>query len=161
LRLLTERARSRHELAEALRRRGVPAEVTRQVLDRFREIGLIDDAAFAEQWVHSRHTGKGLGRRALVVELRRKGVADEVAGEALGEIDTGAEERRARQLVDRKLRGMSLGSRDERATAARRLAGMLARKGYGAGVAYRVVRDAITAHGVDVEEMGADSGFED
>ncbi|HVH24757.1 MAG TPA: regulatory protein RecX [Pseudonocardia sp.] len=158
---MTERARSRHELAEALRRRGVPAEAIREVLERFLEIGLINDAAFAEQWVHSRRTGKGIGRRALVVELRRKGVADEVAGEALEEIDTGAEERRARQLVDRKLRGMPLGSRDERANAARRLAGMLARKGYGAGVAYRVVREAITAHGADAEELGPDSGFDD
>ena len=113
--------------------------------ERFREIGLINDAAFAEQWVRSRHVRKGLGRRALVVELRRKGVADEVAGEALAELDTDAEERRARQLVDRKLRGLALDSPEQRTVAVRRLAGMLARKGYGAGVAYRVVREAIAA----------------
>src|SRR5580765_8358900 len=64
LRLLTERARSRHELATALRRKGVPDDAARAVLDRFGEVGLIDDATFAEQWVHSRHTGsRGLGKR--------------------------------------------------------------------------------------------------
>ena len=124
------------------------------MLDRFHEIGLIDDTAFAEQWVHSRHTAKGLGRRALAVELRRKGVDDEVAGEALSELDGEAEESRARELVERKLRSMVLDSPEQRVGAARRLAGMLARKGYGAGIAYRVVREAITAHGVDIEELG-------
>ena len=123
LRLLTERARSRHELALALRRKGVPEPAAGVVLDRFDEVGLVDDAAFAEQWVHSRHTGKGLGRRALAVELRRKGVADDVAGNALQELDVGAEEQRARGLVDRKLRGMRsrlAGTPGRRRAAARR-----------------------------------------
>ncbi len=154
LRLLTERARSRHELEDALRRKSVPEDAVRTVLDRFHEVGLIDDTAFAEQWVHSRRTGKGLGRHALAVELRRKGVADEVAGEALAELDGDAEEARARELVERKLRGVVLDSPEQRAGAARRLAGMLARKGYGAGIAYRVVREAITARGADVDELG-------
>lgn len=155
LRLLTDRARTRLELAQALRRKGVPDEAANAVLERYGEVGLIDDAAFAGQWVRSRHVGRGLGRRAIAVELRRKGVDDDVAGDALAGIDAGAEERRARQLVDRKLRGMAAGTREERTSAARRLAGMLARKGYEAGVAYRVVREAIAENGAEIEELGA------
>ena len=154
LRLLTERARSRHELEQALRRRAVPEEAVRATVARLREVGLINDGEFAEQWVRSRHVHKGLGRHALVVELRRKGVADDVAGEALEELDADAEESRARQLVERKLRGMVLDSPEQRAGAVRRLAGMLARKGYGSGIAFRVVRDAIAAHGADADELG-------
>jgi regulatory protein len=154
LRLLTERARSRHELEQALRRRAVPEEAVRATVARLREVGLINDGEFAEQWVRSRHVHKGLGRHALVVELRRKGVADDVAGEALEEIDADVEESRARQLVERKLRGMVLDSPEQRAGAVRRLAGMLARKGYGSGIAYRVVRDAIAAHGAEADELG-------
>jgi regulatory protein len=154
LRLLTERARSRHELEQALRRRAVPEEAVRATVARLREVGLINDGEFAEQWVRSRHVHKGLGRHALVVELRRKGVADDVAGEALEDLDADAEERRARQLVDRKLRGMVLDSPEQRAVAVRRLAGMLARKGYGSGIAFRVVRDAIAAHGAEADELG-------
>jgi SOS response regulatory protein OraA/RecX len=154
LRMLTERARTRHELADALRRKGVPEEAARAVLERFSDVGLIDDAAFAEQWVRSRHAGRGLGRRALAVELRRKGVGEELAGAVLETLDDEAEELRARQLVDRKLRTMALDNREQRAAATRRLAGMLARKGYGAGIAYRVVREAIAAHGADADELG-------
>jgi len=153
LRLLTDRARTRHELAEALRRKGVPDDAAEQVLGRFDEVGLIDDTAFAGQWVRSRHRYRGLGRRAIAMELRRKGVDDEIAGEALAEVDGEAEEQRARQLVDKKLRSMTVTGPEERVTAARRLVGMLARKGYGAGVAYGVVRAALAEHGA-AEELG-------
>jgi regulatory protein len=154
LRLLTDRARTRQELAQALARKGVPDEAAAEVLDRFAEVGLVDDAAFAGQWVRSRHTYRGLGRRAIAVELRRKGVADGVAKEALAEVDTESEDRRARELIDRKLRSMAVDTAEQRATAARRLVGMLARKGYGAGTAYRVVREALAEQGADADELG-------
>ena len=151
LRLLTDRARTRQELADALARKGVPADAAAAVLDRFDEVGLIDDAAFAGQWVRSRHRNRGLGRRAIAVELRRKGVADEVAGEALAEIDAESEDRRARELVHRRLRSLTVNASDQRA-AARRLVGMLARKGYSSGTAYRVVREALAERGAEVDE---------
>lgn len=154
LRLLTERARTRQELAQALRKRGVPDEAATVVLERFDEVGLIDDAAFAGQWVRSRHGRRGLARRAIAMELRQKGVADEVAQEALAEVDTSSEERRARELVDRKLRTVPADTPEQRTTAARRLVGMLARRGYPGGVSYRVVREALAAHGADVDELG-------
>jgi regulatory protein len=99
LRLLTDRARTRQELAHALARKGVPADAAAAVLDRFDEVGLIDDVAFAGRWVRSRHAHRGLGRRAIAVELRRKGVADDVAAEALGEVDAESEARRASATV--------------------------------------------------------------
>lgn len=154
LRLLTDRARTRLELAQALRRKGVPDEAAHTVLERFDEVGLIDDAAFAEQWVRSRHAYRGLGRRAIAMELRRKGVADEVAGEALAGVDAESEERRARELVDRKLRSLPVDTTERRGVAARRLVGMLARKGYSGGMSYRVVKDALAAAGADPDELG-------
>jgi len=154
LRLLTDRARTRQELAHALSRKGVPEEAAAVVLDRFAEVGLVDDAAFAGQWVRSRHTHRGLGRRAIAVELRRKGVADGVAKEALAEVDPESEDRRARELVDRKLRSTTVDTPEQRTKAAQRLVGMLARKGYGAGTAYRVVREALAEHGADADELG-------
>ncbi len=156
LRLLTERSRTRRELARALRERGVPDEAAGVVLERFDEVGLIDDAAFAGQWVRSRHNQRGLARRAIAVELRRKGVADDVADEALAEVDAASEERRARELVVGKLRTMPADTPERRAGAARRLVGMLARRGYPSGIAYRVVRDALAAHGADIDELGTE-----
>jgi regulatory protein len=140
LRLLTVRPRTRVELAQALVRKGVEDDVAEQVLGRLDEVGLIDDAAFAEVWVRSRHNFQGLSRRALAVELRRKGVADESAAEALAAVDGDAEEERARQLVRKRLR--VLDNADE-TTKIRKLVGMLARKGYAEGLAYRVVKDEV------------------
>ncbi len=86
LRLLTGAARTRADLAEALRRRGVPEDAAESVLDRLCEVGLVDDEAFAHAWVASRQAGRGLARRALATELRRRGVDDEVAARALAEV---------------------------------------------------------------------------
>ncbi|MBW0114368.1 regulatory protein RecX [Pseudonocardia sp. KRD-169] len=154
LRLLTDRARTRHELAQALKQRGVPDDASESVLSRFDEVGLIDDAAFAGQYVRSRHNHRGLSRRAIAMELRRKGVDDEVAGEALEEVDPESEEQRARELVDRKLRTVPADTPEQRKKAVNRLVGMLARKGYGGGIAYRVVREALAAHGAEIDELG-------
>lgn len=154
LRLLTDRARTVQELSQALHRKEIPDEVARKVLERFDEVGLVDDEAFAAQWVRSRHRARGLGRRAIAAELHRKGVAKEIAEEALTEIDAESEETRARELVDRKLRTVPVATKEQRVSAARRLVGMLARKGYGGDIAYRVVREAIAERGAEADELG-------
>jgi regulatory protein len=150
---LTGRARSRKELADKLASRRVPEEIATRLLDRFEEVGLVDDGAFARTWVSQRQSaaggGKGLARRALAQELRRKGVGDETAREALDELDPEAEEAAARELVRRKLRTLS---RFDDTTATRRLVGMLARKGYSSGLAFAVVRDELAAAGRDEPE---------
>src|SRR3954470_543124 len=84
---LTGRARTRPELATKLSSRDVPDDIATRLLDRFEEVGLVDDAAFAREWVEQRQSGRGLARRALAMELRRKGIDDETAREALDEID--------------------------------------------------------------------------
>lgn len=140
--------RTRAELAATLAKRGVPDEVAEAVLGRFAEVGLIDDALFAQLWVTSRHTGRGLAGRALSQELRRKGVDDETASAALATLDPEQERVTARALVDRKLRSTRDLSPDARV---RRLAGMLARKGYSGGLAFAVVREALAEEGAAVE----------
>ena len=147
---LTGRARSRSDLAAKLSQRNVPEEVAVRLLDRFEEVGLVDDAAFARDWVEQRQSGRGLARRALAQELRRKGVDDEVAREALDEIDPEHEVEAARSLVRRKLRSVS--DLDQQ-VAVRRLTGMLARKGYPPSVAFRVVREELDADLVDPEHL--------
>jgi regulatory protein len=139
---LTGQARSRKELSDKLASRNVPDEIAIALLDRFEEVGLVDDEAFARSWIASRQPGKGLARRALAQELRRKGIDDEVARDALDEVDPADEEAAARALVRKKLRTLS---RVDDTTATRRLVGMLARKGYSSGLAFAVVRDELAA----------------
>ncbi|RKN49201.1 regulatory protein RecX [Micromonospora endolithica] len=149
LRQLAVRPRTRAELAGALAKRGISDEVSAEVLDRYDEVGIIDDAAFARAWVSSRHAGRGLSRRALANELRQRGVDGEVAGEALGELDEETEAATARTLVERKLRS----ARGEPDAVFRRLVGMLARKGYPPGVAIRAVKDALAAQSAEAAEF--------
>jgi regulatory protein len=150
---LTGQARSRAELATKLAKRRVPEDVAERLLDRFEEVGLIDDAAFARLWVESRQPGKGLGRRALAQELRRKGIDDEVAKSALAEVEPEDEEAAARELVRRKLRSMR---NLDRVTATRRLTGMLARKGHSGDIVWRVVREELDSGGLDEPEDRSD-----
>lgn len=144
---LTASAKSRRELADALAAKDVPDEVATTVLDRFEEVGLVDDAAFADTWVRSRQTSRGLSRRALRHELRRKGVDDAVIAESLEQIDPDSERAAAQELVARKLRSGRGLDADRRA---RRLIGMLARKGYPAGLATAVVREALATEGAEL-----------
>ncbi|MFD4789015.1 recombination regulator RecX [Streptomyces sp. NPDC058459] len=153
LRLLTGTPRTRKQLADGLRKREIPDEVAEEVLSRFEEVGLVDDSAFADAWVESRHHGRGLARRALARELRTKGVDPALIDEAVGQLDSEQEEATARELVDRKLRATRGLDRDKRL---RRLAGMLARKGYPEGMALRVVRQALEEEGEDTEFLAAD-----
>lgn len=140
LRLLTQRARSRAELADALSTRGVPAEAAGAVLDRFTEVGLIDDAALAQSLAGSAHRDRGLARRGVAAKLRQVGLDDDVVAEALTGIDAESERNRARQLVERRRRALAdLPSEVQ----ARRLVGLLARKGYSSGLAYQVVREVL------------------
>ncbi|MGY1635914.1 regulatory protein RecX [Geodermatophilus sp. SYSU D00742] len=149
LRALTGAPKTRQQLADLLAKRGVPDDAAERVLDRFGEVGLIDDAAFARAWVTSRQAGRGLSRRALKTELRAKGIDAEVAEEAITLVDDQDEWDAARRLVARRVAGLR---RVDRATAERRLIGMLARKGYGGGLASWVVREAL-----DEDRAGHDS----
>lgn len=151
LRLLTGTPRTRKQLADALRKRQIPDDAAEEVLSRFEEVGLINDGAFADAWVESRHHGRGLARRALARELRTKGVDSTLIDEAVSQLDSEQEEATARELVARKLRSTRGLDRDKRL---RRLAGMLARKGYSEGMALRVVRQALEEEGEDTEFLG-------
>ncbi|WP_420809113.1 regulatory protein RecX [Amycolatopsis suaedae] len=142
--LLAARPRTKDELRQALRRKGFDEETRETILGKLDTAGLVDDEAFAEVWVRSRHTHQGLARSALVAELKRKGVDAEVAARAAGEVGRDLEEQRARELVRKRLRSMS--GLDE-ATAVRRLLGMLARKGYPQGLSYAVVREELREAG--------------
>ncbi|WP_366518065.1 regulatory protein RecX [uncultured Georgenia sp.] len=144
MRQLAAAPRSRAQLAEKLAARNVPDDLAERLLDRFEEVGLVDDAAYAEMLVRTRHQERGLARRALAHELRRKGVDPEVAEQALEQIDDDTELAAARELARRRARATRGLDPVKRR---RRLAGMLARKGYSPGVTMRAVAEALAADG--------------
>lgn len=140
LRQLTMQARTRHELAETLRKKGVPGEAAERVLNRMVDVGLVDDEALAASWVESRQQRRHLSRRALRQELTRKGVDRDVVDEAVGAVDHDDERAAALALAEKKLRSMAgLDAIVQR----RRLAGALARRGFGPGVTSSVLAEVL------------------
>ena len=154
LRLLTIAPKTRAQLAQAMHRGGVPDEAAEAVLTRFTDAGLIDDAAFARAWVESRHHSRGLSKRSLSAELRRHGVQNDEIREAVDALDPEQEVDTARRLVERKL-ASNRGRPPE--ARARQAAGMLARKGYPPGLAFRLIREAMQEEGAELDEMDADA----
>ena len=116
------------------------------MLDRLAAVGLVDDRAFADGYVLSRHRDRGLAVREISRQLRDKGVDEAVIATAVAGVDAEAEAAAARQLVLRKLRSMA---RLAPEVKTRRLVGMLARKGYSPSMAFQVVRDAVGAYSDD------------
>lgn len=140
LRQLTIQARSREQLRVKLEEKGISAQISEQVLDRFTAVGLIDDAAFAESVVRTQMQSRGLSRRGLSRELQQRGVGLEDAAAALDAIDDETEYATALQLARRKAAATAGLDREVRE---RRIAGMLGRKGYGASISYRAIREAL------------------
>lgn len=156
LRQLAASAKPRAALADVLRRRGIPDDVADAVLDRFTEVGLIDDVAYAAAYVSTKQRDRALGAGALRVELRRKGLADAVVVAAVADIDEADERERAADLVARRIgAAMHRGP----VAARRRLVGMLARRGYSSALAYSVVSDALAAHGAVDDEPESDDAL--
>lgn len=141
MRTLTARARTRHELEQSLRAKNVPQTAINAVLDRLEEVGLVNDASFAVDWVTSRHQRRHLSRRVLRRELQAKGVESIEIDRALDHVDLDAEFNSARDLVERKRAAMIGLSRD---VQYRRLAGMLSRRGFDASITARVLDDLLS-----------------
>jgi regulatory protein len=85
-RLLTLRPRTRIEMVERLADAGFDAEVVAATVDRLEELRLVDDAAFARQWIEERARTRGRPPAVLLRELAAKGVDPTVAREALEEM---------------------------------------------------------------------------
>jgi regulatory protein len=151
--LLSHSPRTRAQLAAALWRRGIPGEVADFVLGRFTEAGLIDDGVFARAWVESRHHSRGLSRGMLAAELARRGVGAGDVQTAVASLPAEQEIETARRLVAKRAaatRGRPLPAR------IRQLVGLLARKGYSASLAYRLVREVLEQEGTDPGGDGLD-----
>ena len=136
-------------LAQALAKKEISPEVTERVLDRFTEVGLIDDAEYAAILVRTRHSERGQARRAIAQELTRKGIDTETAQRALEVIDREDGDAVALDLVRRRARASRGLPREKRE---RRLVGMLARKGHHPSAAFRIVAAVLDEEAVEEDE---------
>ncbi|MFC4335587.1 regulatory protein RecX [Salininema proteolyticum] len=155
--LLSGRPRTARELRDAMVRKGFDVEMVDEIVDRYANVGMIDDALFAKMWVDSRHRGRGLSRSALRSELRRKGVEDEHIQEAVDSVTAESEREAAKAIAQRKFRSVA---RLEEPVIVRRLVGALARRGYGPGVAIPVVKEVLAEAELEAAEELREEDFE-
>ena len=141
LRRLSHAPRTRKELAKDLKDKEISDEVANVALNRFEEVGLINDQALASNYVSSQHERKGLGKNALRQQLRAKGISDDMALEAISQISDDQEFQAAFALACKKIRSLQ---RDDPKTQLRKIVGVLARKGYSSNLAFRVAKEVIT-----------------
>lgn len=134
LQFLGYRSRSQAEVEAKLTEWGVTQGAAGRVLARLRQLRLVDDAAFAAWWVESRGRQAPRGRRALGLELRRKGLAEDLVRESLAAVDEDAQALLLAQTRAARLAGLP------RADFERRLAGVLARRGFGGDAMRRAIR---------------------
>ncbi|MEI8080362.1 MAG: regulatory protein RecX, partial [Actinomycetes bacterium] len=132
--------RTRQQLDDLLAKRNTPPDIAKALLDRFEEVGLINDGEFAQAWVRYRHASKGLSRRALARELSLKGVSQADIEAALEQVDAQDERDAAFALAERKVRALA---RFDAAAQQRKLVAMLMRRGHAPGVASDVAREVV------------------
>lgn len=147
LRLLDQRSRSRKELYDRLLKAEFEPELIEDVLDDLAHAGLVDDGAFAQEWVRQRHKRRGKSSSALNRELREKGVSEADRAEALEQIDPADEEAMAQTLAQKKARSIKAipSDRRERDKALRRIVGVLARRGFNEGMSLQIAIAALEA----------------
>ncbi|HYJ78628.1 MAG TPA: regulatory protein RecX [Longimicrobiaceae bacterium] len=140
--LLAYRARSAEELRRRLERKGFAPEIARACVDGLGELGMVDDAAFAETFVRDRIRLRPHGRRRLSRELRAKGVDEETATAALDEVMEREEVSDADLAREAAARWHPRAGEDD-ARARRRLYGFLARRGFGADAIRQVIEEKL------------------
>lgn len=141
---LARRGMSVQEMAEYLARREFEPEEIEAECERLLGVALLDDRALAETLVRTLQDRKGLGRQALVAELRRRKLSAEAISSALDELDSDDELTRAVELAVK--RAPQLRSYDQE-TAKRRLSAFLMRKGYSGSVVSTAVTRALAPSG--------------
>ena len=155
LRFLEPRARSTAEVRRRLTAAGYRSELVDTAVGRLAELGILDDVAFAREWVRSRDRAHPRGTRALASELRAKGIADDTIRTVLGERDgddvdgMGQEEDAARRLLERK--AAFLRRSGETRQVRQRAYALLVRNGFSSEIAWRMA-GASVALATDVAE---------
>jgi len=130
---LSYRPRSEFELRERLSRRGFDGGSVEAVLARLKEAALVDDVEFAQFWHDNRQTFSPRSGSLTRMELRRKGVAEEVIRRVTGTV---SDDESAYRAALAKARRLPLSSYQ---TFRRRLGDYLRRRGFGYGVISKTV----------------------
>lgn len=136
IRYLKYRPRTENEIVKKLREKGFAEDLVQQTLEYFKKIGSINDRQFTAIWIQSR-LKKPVGIRRIRLELKEKGISDEIITNALANTtDDYCEHSAVADLAKRRIRQYR---NVDKTTARRRLYGYLARRGFNRGTIIKVL----------------------
>jgi regulatory protein len=134
IRYLGYRPRSETEVRQRLKKHGFDGDVTEMAIARLKEQGLVDDNAFARFWKDNRESFSPRSRRQTRLELRRKGLDNNVIEPVIEEIDESDSAYRAALVKARRL------PLADYQVFRRRLGAYLGRRGF----SYDIINDTVT-----------------
>lgn len=146
---LSQGDKTKKFLVDRMTVKNCPEDIIEDTITRIEELGWLSDERYAESFVRDRQEIRKTGKRKIQMELRQKGVPSDIIDEALADVDDEDEKERAAALISRRVhstRNLEPRKRTDR------LASYLVRNGYGPGIAFQVVREALAAENVDVDD---------
>jgi regulatory protein len=139
LKMLERGPKTSFEIAAALEKHEIPTEIANQLIERFSEVELIDDAAYAEQIAEASRRTKGLARSAVKRKLADKGLDRQIIDQVASDISDEDELSVAIDVAVKRLGQLAKLAPEVRN---RRLIGFLQRRGFGSGTVFAAIREA-------------------
>lgn len=100
---LAIRPRTTWEIETYLQRKGASPPLSKAILNKLSNVNLLDDKKFAEAFVNDRRLLRPASRRKIIMELRKKRVADEIIQAVVGN-EPDDEQAALRTIIERKRR---------------------------------------------------------
>jgi regulatory protein len=155
--MLERKARTRAEMANALKRKRYAPEVVEGCLERLQARRMLDDSAYAKRFTETRATSQRKGRMLIRQELLQRGVGRELIEQAINELDSDVEQQSALTLARKKWPSTKGNERERK----QKLMGMLLRRGFPSSVVRSAVQQAASEHADDKsdDEFGDEDSF--
>lgn len=141
-RYLSIRNRSEKEMRDYLSKKKASIEIIDQVISLLKEQKFLDDESFAKSWVRSRARLRPKGKSVLKMELKQKGIAEEIIAVVLAEEqeDIPDELTQAKQLIAKRIERFHGKSRQE---VYQKVGNFLARRGFSWGIAKKAIDESL------------------
>lgn len=146
LQFISRRQQTTEELRMKLRRKQAQDDVIERVIERLEEIALLDDLNFAQAWVENQQAFRPRGRKVLSLELRNKGLSNDLIEEVLNGFDDEEAAYKAAEKAFPRYQALP------REVAKQRFLAYLARRGFAYGLCRKVVEATLKNALVSIDE---------
>jgi regulatory protein len=142
---ISYRPRSSKEILDKLARKGFSRELAIEVVDKLKELDLLNDLQYARMFVRDKLRLKPMGKAMLRHKLLEKGIAFQLSERVIKEYVTDENEQAAaKTLAERKMKmNRTRFSALDRPTKQKRLADYLLSRGFSQDIAYKTARSII------------------